>query len=62
MSSQALFVCTGHVPWEVHRQQFQHAILQADVGQETDHAGFGVSRPGVLQLTYLDQVSLCLYM
>ncbi len=47
----------GPVSWQVHWQQLQHALLQADAGQETDHPGSRIYRLWILQLPTLDQVS-----
>ena len=48
---------SGSLPWEAHWQQFQYALLQADVTQGVDHSRSGVHWPWILQVSCMDQVS-----
>ena len=61
-NSKLLFILcvAGIVPWQVYRQWFHAALLQAHVEQEAGVEGPRVDRPGVLLQPCVDQVGLSL--
>lgn len=58
MITPALCSLLGLVPWQIHRHRFLAALLQTHFEQTSGSQRPGVNRPGILQLSDLDQVSV----